>query len=191
MARTINADTLIALQARSCKIIHLVSIQISSSTILRYTDNAINTKNTIDATDTQIDYLANDFFVDISQAAQSGNLSNTQLQISLSTTSDVLMSYMQSATWHNGDVYYYFCAVDDAYAVIGEPILLFKGLLSSFSATEGSEAVMQLTADSHWADFERKGGRRTNQNSQFEYFASDEGFEFAAETVKDLNWGRK
>ena len=189
MARTINASTLTALQASSCKIIHLVSVEINPTTptVLKYTDNAIDT------TVGGITYLANDFFVDISQAAQSGNLSNTQLQIALSTTSDVLMQYMQSATWHNGDVYYYFCAVDDAYAVIGDPILLFKGLLSSFSATEGNEAVMELTADSHWADFEKKSGRRTNQNSQLEYFTNsqDKGFEFAAETVKDLNWGRK
>jgi len=43
---------------------------------------------------------------------------------------------------------------------------------------------------SHWADFEKKSGRVTNSNSQSLHFAGDKGFDFAANIVKDIKWGR-
>ena len=43
---------------------------------------------------------------------------------------------------------------------------------------------------SHWADFEKKAGRFSNNNSQQYFFSGDVGFEYAANTVKDLKWGR-
>jgi len=44
---------------------------------------------------------------------------------------------------------------------------------------------------SHWKDFEKENGRRTNHNTQQLYFDGDLGFEFAAKTIKDLKWGRE
>ena len=60
----------------------------------------------------------------------------------------------------------------------------------SIEDSEDSSDVT-VSAASHWKDFEKENGRRTNDNSQKIYFPSDEGFEFAAKTIKDLKWGRK
>ena len=49
---------------------------------------------------------------------------------------------------------------------------------------------VSLSVASHWSDFKKKSGRRTNHNGQQLHFAGDKGFEFAANTVKDIKWGR-
>jgi hypothetical protein len=47
-----------------------------------------------------------------------------------------------------------------------------------------------LTIVSHWADFEKKSGRQTNNNSQQRFFNTDVGMDFASQTVLDIKWGR-
>jgi len=48
-----------------------------------------------------------------------------------------------------------------------------------------------LSCTSHFADFSRIAGRKTNSGSQQTIFANDKGMEFSALTVQDLKWGRK
>ena len=43
---------------------------------------------------------------------------------------------------------------------------------------------------SHWADFEKKSGRKTNNTSQQRFFSADKGMEFSSENVLDIKWGR-
>jgi len=75
---------------------------------------------------------------------------------------------------------------------VGAPILIFDGILTGY-AIEDTEEESKVTVQmaSHWKDFEKENGRRTNHNSQQLYFAGDEGFEFAPKSIKDLKWGRK
>lgn len=186
MARTIPTDTYNALSANSTNIAHLISIEVDTDapTVRYYTSNPIDLVYDGET------YISSELLVDISASSQSGTLQNQQFNITLSNATGSFASDLLADNWSNGDVYYYFCAIDSSYAILGSPILLFKGLLSSFSFREGDNAVINLTADSHWADFEKKGGRRTNSSSQRELYPADVGFEFSANSVKDLKWGR-
>jgi hypothetical protein len=86
----------------------------------------------------------------------------------------------------------YRVILDGTDAVVGDPILIFDGILTGYSiedTEEESKVTVQMA--SHWKDFEKENGRRTNHNSQQLYFAGDEGFEFAPKSIKDLKWGRK
>lgn len=188
MARTLHTDTYNSLSANSTNIAHLISIEISTDSASPET--LYYTSNPIDLTYNSNSYISSEILVDISASGQSGNLQNQQFNVTLSNATGSIVSKLLSNDWHNGDVYYYLCATSSSYAIVGTPILLFKGLLSSFTLTESDEALISLTADSHWADFEKKGGRRTNSSSQRELYPSDLGFEFAAESVKDLKWGK-
>ena len=40
------------------------------------------------------------------------------------------------------------------------------------------------------ADFEKKSGRQTNNNSQQRFFSTDVGMDFSSQTVLDIKWGR-
>ena len=52
-------------------------------------------------------------------------------------------------------------------------------------------STVNLSVVSHWADFEKKSGRQTNNNSQQRFFSTDVGMDFASQTVLDIKWGRK
>ena len=84
--------------------------------------------------------------------------------------------------------------LDESGALIGG-WQIYSGNLSSFSLSESEEkSMLKVSVSSHWADFDRVSGRRTNHNEQQRYLSSgetDKGFEFASSTVKDIKWGRE
>ncbi len=76
--------------------------------------------------------------------------------------------------------------------------LWYDGNIKDFSIEEGgTEAKISIAVASHWADFEKKTGRITNQATQQltkEYasnnkFANDVGFEYSSAMIGDLKWG--
>ena len=50
---------------------------------------------------------------------------------------------------------------------------------------------LTLSIVSHWADFNKKNGRKTNNTSQQRFFSTDVGMDFASQTVQDIKWGRE
>ena len=76
-------------------------------------------------------------------------------------------------------------------AVIADPFLLFKGRIESFSIDESiNNSNANIVVASHWSDFSKIEGRKTNTGSQQLHFPADKGFEFASQTVQDIKWGR-
>ena len=78
---------------------------------------------------------------------------------------------------------------------IYRPYLEFKWDDSSFNTGSNSildtdKATISLICTSHFSDFSRIAGRRTNEGSQQRLFPSDRGFEFAGQTIQDIKWGR-
>ena len=49
---------------------------------------------------------------------------------------------------------------------------------------------MNLVVTSHWADFDLKAGRKTNDSSQQMFFSGDKGMEFSGLMTEDIKWGR-
>ena len=90
-----------------------------------------------------------------------------------------------SVTIHRG-------ILDSSNALIADPILLYKGTIDGFDINENqTQSLLNLKIVSHWADFDKRSGRKTNNTSQQRFFSSDVGFNFASELVKDIRWGRK
>ena len=78
---------------------------------------------------------------------------------------------------------------EDQYSQTG---LLYKGTIDTYAISESeNESVLALTVVSHWADFEKRSGRLTNNNSQQRFFSTDVGMNFSSQTVLDIKWGRK
>ena len=71
-------------------------------------------------------------------------------------------------------------------------MMLYKGKIESFTIQEtDTTSSVNLSIVSHWADFEKKNGRKTNNTSQQRFFSGDVGMDFASQTVQDIKWGRE
>ena len=82
--------------------------------------------------------------------------------------------------------------LNDSNAIIADPFLLYRGKIESFEIQEGEkDSTVGLSIVSHWADFEKKNGRKTNNTSQQRFFSTDVGMDFASQTVQDIRWGRE
>ena len=80
----------------------------------------------------------------------------------------------------------------DDNSIIADPFLLYSGNIESFSVNESeTDSVVNLGVVSHWADFDKKNGRKTNNTSQQRFFSTDVGMNFSSETVQDVKWGRE
>ena len=81
--------------------------------------------------------------------------------------------------------------LDSNESVIADPFLLFKGRIESFSIDESiNQSNVNVLVTSHWSDFNKIEGRKTNTNSQQIHFSTDLGFEYASQTIGDIKWGR-
>ena len=81
--------------------------------------------------------------------------------------------------------------LDSSESLIADPFLLYKGQIDTFSITETEkESLVNLSVVSHWSDFNKVSGRKTNNSSQQRFFSTDVGFDFSSQTVLDLKWGR-
>jgi hypothetical protein len=81
--------------------------------------------------------------------------------------------------------------LDDSNALIADPFLLYKGTIDTFEVSEkGKESNIIFKIVSHWADFDKLNGRKTNNTSQQRFFSTDVGMDFSSQTVQDIKWGR-
>jgi len=70
--------------------------------------------------------------------------------------------------------------------------LTLSGADQTFISVCLNENIVNVTLRivSHWADFEKMNGRKTNNISQQRFFSTDVGMDFSSETVLDIKWGR-
>lgn len=84
--------------------------------------------------------------------------------------------------------------MDHDYSFIGTPILIFDGRLDQPRIVEdfqGRTATLAVSASSHWSDFNAVGGRHTNNTEHTILYPGDTFYAPAAETQKDVLWGKE
>jgi hypothetical protein len=184
VTRAINSSTAAILSDPSLRLAHFVTMVFSST--LRFTDyghNITNGGNT---------FVAVNGFIDISDPSESEDLRVNSLTLQMSGVDQTFIGVFLTENWINRRVILQTVFLDASDAVVGAPITIFDGLITGFEINESKDtSVVNITVASHWADFERKAGRLTNNNSQQYVFAGDLGMQFAASIVTDLKWGRK
>lgn len=83
--------------------------------------------------------------------------------------------------------------ITDAATIVGSPVLIFDGRLDQPRVTEdwsSRKADVGVSAASHWSNFEESSGRHTNDTEQQVLFTGDVFFDKAADTQKDIKWGK-
>lgn len=184
MARYDNPDLTANLESDAFSFATLISIGKDAS-LIRITDND---KDII--VDSTITYTSSDTILDLDTVSETSGISVGGLDLTFSGVSQTMVNYMLSNDYIGLPVDIKRCVLTDNNLIDGD-FTYFNGQVTSFSITDtNSTSEITISCKSHWADFEKQNGRRTNHNSQQLHFAGDKGFEFAAKTIKDIMWGK-
>jgi len=188
MARTLTTAVKNELLTNEIRPVHLLTI--GFSTPVNLTDNSFNLTSSISGSSTT--YTASSFLVSVPSFTEETDLTKTSLNIVLSGADQTFISTCLNENIVNDSVEIYRGVLDSNNSLIADPLLLYSGNIDTFQIDETeTESSVTLTVVSHWADFDKKSGRQTNNNSQQRFFSTDVGMDFSSQTVLDIKWGRK
>ena len=187
MARTLTTSVKNELLTNEIRPIHLLTI--GFSTPVNLTDCSFNLTSSISGSSKT--YTASPFLVSNPSFTEETDLSKSSLNIDLSGADLTFISTALNENIVNDSVVIYRGLLDSNNALIADPILLYKGNVDTFEISETeTESFVKLIVVSHWADFDKKSGRKTNNASQQRFFSTDVGMDYSSQTVLDIKWGR-
>ena len=188
MARTLTTSVKNELLTNEILPVHLLSI--GFGTPVNLTDNSFDLTSSISGSSKT--YTASPFLVSVPSFTEETDVTKTSLNIVLSGADQTFISTCLNENIVNDSVEIYRGLLDSNNSLIADPLLLYSGNIDTFQIDETeTESSVTLTVVSHWADFDKKSGRNTNNNSQQRFFSTDVGMDFSSQTVLDIKWGRK
>ena len=183
MSRGIHADVITELAKDAFNMAHLVTIDFSTKVYL--TDYAHDITYGVN------EYSSSSHLLSLSQVNETSESKVGSFTINLSSVEQTFVAVLLGENYIDREVTISRAILDSAGAIIGTPIPLYNGRIDGFAIKDDKRSSqINLSTASHWSDFEKESGRRTNHNGQQIYFAGDKGFEFASSAVKDIKWGR-
>lgn len=187
MTRTLTTAVKNHLATNEIKPIHLVNI--GFGTPVNLTDCIFDITSSVSGS--SITYSSSRFLINRPSFTEQSDLSKSSLSLLLSGADQSYISIVLNENVVNDEVNIYRGFLDSNNSLIADPFLLYKGNIDTFAIQESeNDSTVNLTVVSHWADFGKRSGRKTNNNSQQRFFSTDVGMDFSSETVRDIKWGR-
>ena len=187
MTRSLTSTTKTELATNDIRPVHLITI--GFGTPVNITDCSFPITSSVSGS--SVTYIASDFIMGVSDFTEETDVNLSPISISLSGADQTFISTVLNENVINDAVTIFRGFLDDNNALIADPFLLYKGTIDNFSISESdTSSLVNLDIVSHWADFEKKSGRKTNNTSQQRFFSTDLGMNFSSETVLDIKWGR-
>ena len=187
MTRSLSVAVKNHLATNEIKPVHLITI--GFNTPQNITDCIHDLTSNISGS--SITYSSSSFLVNIPEYSEETDINKSSLNLSLSGANQTYITLALAENIVNDAVTIYRAFLDSNNAIIADPFLLYKGTIETYSIQETTtDYVLSLNIVSHWADFEKKSGRKTNNTSQQRFFSTDKGMEFSSENVLDIKWGR-
>nr|BAR20352.1 phage minor tail protein L [uncultured Mediterranean phage uvMED] len=187
MTRSLTTAVKNELATNDIRPIHLITI--GFSTPVNLTDCAFSLTSSVSGS--SVTYTASSFVLDVSNFTEEIDITKTTLSLSLSGADQTFISTALNENITNDEVTVFRGLLADDNTLIADPFLLYKGNIEGFNISETEKAsVLNIKISSHWADFDKKNGRKTNNTSQQRFFSTDVGMDFSSQTVLDIKWGR-
>ena len=187
MTRNLTSAIKTELATNDIRPVHLITI--GFGTPVNITDCSFSITSSVSGS--SVTYNSSDFILGISNFSEETEISKSSVNLILSGANLTFISTVLNENIVNDSVDIYRGFLNDSNALISDPFLLYKGNIEEFSIQEtDTESSINLSIVSHWADFEKKNGRKTNNTSQQRFFSNDVGMDFSSETVLDIKWGR-
>lgn len=147
------------------------------------------TDNFQDVTYDGNDYEAAGGFLDIGSIDEDAELRNNSTQLKMSALTGVMPAILLGENVINRPVTVTRVFLDDNHQ-IDAAVLLLKGSIAAATLDDSNGDDATITIASHWANFDKVSGRRTNSTSQQRHFPNDTAFRFAALGDREVKWGR-
>ena len=187
MTRSLTTAVKNELATNDIRPVHLITI--GFATPVNLTDCAFPLTSSVSGS--SVTYTASSFVLDVSNFTEEIDITKTTLSLSLSGADQTFISTALSENITNDEVTVFRGLLADDNTLIADPFLLYKGNIEGFNVSETEKAsVLNIKISSHWADFDKKNGRKTNNTSQQRFFSTDVGMDFSSQTVLDIKWGR-
>ena len=188
MTRNLTSSIKTALATNDIRPFHLLTI--GFSTPVNFTDSTYSLTSSISGS--SVTYSPSSFIIGVSDFTEEIDVTKSTLNISLSGADQTFISTVLNENVTNDEVTIFRGLLNTDNSIIADPFLLYKGNIENFAINENTkQSVVNLSVVSHWADFEKKNGRKTNNTSQQRFFSTDVGMNFSSQTVLDIKWGRK
>ena len=187
MARTLTTSVKNELATNEIRPIHLITI--GFATPVNITDNSFSITSSVSGS--SVNYVASDFILGVSNFTEETDVNLSPIDLTLSGADQTFISTCLNENVINDEVKIFRGFLQDTNVFVDTPFLLYNGQIDSFTISESdTSSTVNLSIVSHWADFEKQSGRKTNNTSQQRFFSTDVGMDFASQTVQDIKWGR-
>ena len=143
-------------------------------------------------------YLAQGEFLSFTESQESGDLNIASVNIAISALDVSLVRTYGVSSQINQGVRIYRAFLDpNTNLLLGDSgadaiVMLFKGKIAGYQITNNqSTADIQYQVSSQFVNFNKKNGRRSNQQNFQREHPNDRSMEFSHETLNELKWGLK
>lgn len=133
-------------------------------------------------------YSASGHLLNITAKSENAELDVSNFTVRLSAVDGAFTSILLNNNVSNDEVTIDIGLLNGSDALI-DTYQFDKGYIESFRINT-DKATIDIICTSHFSDFSRVAGRKTNEGSQQRFFPTDRGMEFAGLTVQDIIWGR-
>ena len=176
MTRNLTSSIKTALATNDIRPFHFLTINFS--TPVNFTDCSFSLTSSVSGS--SVTYTPSDFIIGISDFTEEIDVTKSSLLISLSGADQTFISTVLNENITNDEVTIFRGLLTNTNQIISDPFLLYKGNIENFAINETTkESIVNLSVVSHWADFEKKNGRKTNNTSQQRFFSTDVGMDFS------------
>ena len=187
MTRALTTAIKNELATNDIRPIHLITI--GFATPINITDCSFPLTSSVSGS--SVTYNSSDHLLGISDFSEQTDVSKSSINLTLSGAEQSFISIVLNENVINDTVTIYRGLFADDNSLIADPFILYKCNIEIFDIQEREkDSVVGLSIVSHWADFGKKNGRKTNNTSQQRFFSTDVGMDFASQTVQDIKWGR-
>ena len=130
----------------------------------------------------------------ISPIDEDANFQIGEVTVTLSGVTSAAIALMLGNPYLDRSVKIWRGLLDASGSVIDAPVLMFDGRISAATIEDDpaeGKSLVNVTVSSQWVDFDRRNGNKTNDAEQQFRFPGDLGLEFAAKSIKNIEWGRE
>lgn len=138
-------------------------------------------------------YVSDGSLLSMDGIPQSTDITAATYTVTLDNADRTALSLYGSTNYVGAECVIYMALLNDDGTILGgntTPFEIYKGQFEGWSVTESkTSSTIKVTIKSHWAAFNRKAGRFTNNASQQEVYPGDTIFQFAHMDGTEVRWG--